>query len=280
MTELRQRMNQDMQLRGYSPATQNSYREAVIDLVKYFRISPDRITDEQLREYFLHLINERKVSESTFRVRLYGIKFFYTVTLGRAFPVLDLVRPRKRKKLPVVLSLEEIVVILSHIRDPRIRMCLHVMYACGLRISEAVALEVRDVNKFRKTVMIRDAKGGRDRCVPIAQATLDALREYWLPERPEPLIFPGKDGRSQIDHSVVQRAFRNALRASCIRKDASPHTLRHSYATHLLEQGIPMTLVQRILGHRNLLTTAIYAHLTQAGADRFRATLEQLMKRL
>ena len=272
MNPLRQKMIEDMQLRGLSEKTQDAYVRAVRQLAEHCGKSPDRIHEEELRQYFLYLKNDKQVSSSTLTVALCGLKLFYERTLRREWATLDLVRPARRKKLPVVLSIAQVRRILGHIRHPRYRVCLSSIYACGLRLGEGVHLQVRDIDGDRMVVHVRQGKGAKDRYVPLPHSTLEMLRQFWSTHRHPEWLFPAPT-RAGIPPSTatkpmcvsgVQRCFRAALKESGIQKKASVHTLRHSYATHLLEAGVNLRLIQAYLGHSSPTTTAIYTHLTRA----------------
>ena len=275
MTELRRRMIADLQLAGYSEKTQQSYLMAVRGLAKYYRRSPDQLTEEEVRAFFLHLINERKAASSTVRIYLYGIKFFFTKTLQREWTFLELVRPTKRKKLPVVLSQTEIQTILEGIRSPVVALALRLIYLCGLRVSEAARLKPADVDWERRLVWVRDGKGGKDRSVPVPTGMLAALQDFRQRVRCRSWFFPGRYGGS-LSICTLQRAFREAVRQSRVEKPASVHTLRHSYATHLLECGVDLRVIQELLGHQSLQTTTVYTHLTAGVLARLDVALEQL----
>ena len=271
MTRLRQRMVEDMQLRGLSPKTQKAYLRSVRQLAEHYGKSPQRITDEELRQYFLHLTNVKHLSPSTVHVTLYGIRFLFQHTLRKEWPTLELVRPRHPKKLPVVLSVAEVRRILSIIQRPRYRVCLSTIYACGLRLSEGVHLRVRDIDSDRMMVHVRHGKGAKDRYVPLPAPTLEMLRQYWCTHRHPEWLFPAPaksgmplpTGAKPMAVSGVQRAFKAALQESAIQKKATVHTLRHSYATHLLEAGVNLRVIQAYLGHSSPTTTAIYTHVTR-----------------
>jgi integrase/recombinase XerD len=285
MTALRQRMIEDLQLRGLGLNTRNNYVRAVRQLAEHYGRSPDQISEEEVRQYFLYLKNDKKVAPSTLGVARAGIKFFYVYTLKREWRVLDLVRPSRERKLPVVLSIAEVHKILGLVRRPRYRVCLNTIYACGLRLSEAVHLEVRDIDSEQMVVHIRHAKRGKERYVPLPQSTLAMLREFWCTHRHPQWLFPDptKDGippatvPKPMCARGVQYCFKVALDESGIQKEASVHTLRHSYATHLLEAGMDLRIIQSYLGHSSPQTTAIYAHLTRATEERAAKTIDQLM---
>lgn len=266
MTPLRQRMLADMQLRGLAPKTQESYLCAVRQLAAYYRKSPDQITEEELRDYFLYLKNEKKVSRSACTVALCGIKFFFEHTLQRQWHTFDLIRPPQEKKLPVVLSREEVCQILGQVRRLPYRVCLSTIYACGLRLGEGVRLQVADIDSQRQVLHIRQSKGYKDGTVPLPDSSLTLLRQQWGAHRHPVWLFPARQShqaQKPFDPSGVQRAFKAALQSSGIAKAATVHTLRHSWATHLLEAGVNLRFIQLWLGHKSLHTTTIYTHLTR-----------------
>jgi len=268
MTALRQRYLEDLQLRGLSPRTQDSYVRVVRKLAEHYGKSPDVITEEELRQYLLYLKNEKHAARNTCTLALCSLKFFYQQTLKRDWPVLDFVRPARDNKLPVVFSMEEVQQILSCVHKVRYRVCLSLIYACGLRLLEGVRLPVADVDGARMVVHVRHGKGGQDRYVPIPRRTLELLREYWSSHRDPVWLFPGMTpGGGPMSPSGVQRAFKAALAESGVHKQASVHTLRHSWATHLLEAGVNLRLIQIYLGHRSPTTTALYTHLTRKSEE-------------
>jgi integrase/recombinase XerD len=280
MTELRRRMIEDMELRGFTPKTQEAYIGAVKGLALFHRQSPDQLSDEQIREYFLDLINVRRAAKSTVTIHLCGIKFFFEKTLGRSLPVLDLVKPRKRVKRPVILTIAEIKNLLTLVRHPVCRMALTVIYSCGLRVSEGVSLKVADIDGQRMLARIQNGKGGKDRYVPLPERTRELLRGYYATYRPKIWLFPAKSGDGPYCVTNVQKAFRSVVRQSGIGKPASVHTLRHSYATHLIESGVHLRTVQEILGHKSSQTTAAYTHLTRKMMDSLATTVNTLMSEL
>jgi len=269
MTALRQKMIEDMQLHGFAERTQKSYMQAVRQLAEYYHKPPDQIDEEELRQYFLYLKNVKQVSRSTITLALCGIKFFYERTLQRQWATLDLVRPQREKKLPVVLSVEEVRQILGRVRRWRYRVCLSTIYACGLRLQEGLHLQISHIDGGRQLLHVCHGKGGKDRYVPLPQPVLEMLRQYWATHRDPVWIFPSthQTVKGPMDASGLQRAFRAALQESGILKPATVHTLRHSYATHLLEAGLNLRLTQAYLGHASPNTTAIYTHLTKPSED-------------
>jgi len=280
MSELRKRMIHDMQLRGLSEKTQEAYVGAVKGLAKFYHRSPDQLSEEEIRDFFLHLVNVRRAARSTVTIHLCGIKFFYERTLGKQWLTFGLVRPRKRVKLPVILALEEVRHILSLVRNPVARTALRMIYSCGLRLSEGIHLQVADIDSKRMLVRVRNGKGGKDRDVPLPEKTLEHLRAYWAVFRPRPWLFPAKDGAKPLSDTSLQKTFKAALRQSGIEKKASIHTLRHSYATALLEKGVDLRVIQEILGHKSPQTTTIYTHLTQKTVERLHSSVNDLMSEL
>jgi site-specific recombinase XerD len=269
-------MLEDLQLAGYSPKTIKSYIYTVRDLAKHYHRSPDLLTDEEVRQFFLHLINERKLSKSSITIYLCGIKFFYETTLKKKLNILDIVRPRPTKRLPVVLSQEEVRTILKLVKRPLYRMALTIIYACGLRISEGVRLTTSDIDGKRNLLRVRDGKGGKDRYVPLHKSAQELLRVHYrkFGEGSE-FLYPHKESHIRID--TLQVAFRQALRASGVNKPATVHTLRHSYATYLLENGENLSTIKDILGHSSIVTTDIYTHVTEKTTTRLRISLDGML---
>ena len=286
MTPLRQRMVEDMQLRGLSARTQAAYVDVVAKLAQHYGKSPEQIDEEELRQYFLYLTNVKQVSASGCSVALCGIKFLYEHTLQRSWTLLEFVRPPRVKRLPAVLSREEVGQVLRQLRQPRLRTCLSTIYACGLRLQEGVHLQVGDIDSQRMMLHVHQGKGAKDRYVPLPQQTLLQLRHYWRVHRHPRWLFPGNPPPGQamatitypISQRTIQAAFATAVKASGIRKHASVHTLRHSWATHLLEAGINLRFIQMWLGHSSLKTTAIYTHLTRDGEGEATAVINRVIE--
>jgi site-specific recombinase XerD len=269
MTELRQRMRQDLQLRGFSERTQKMYVRAVRQLAEHFHKSPDQITEEQLRQYFLYLKNVKHSSRRASTITLWGIKFFFEPTRKRDWPTLTFVRAPREKKLPLLLSREEVQQVLQTVRLPRYRVCLTTIDSCGLRLKEGPHLQVPDIDSSRMMIHVHRGKGAKDRYVPLPKRTLELLRQYWKPHRNPLWIFPAP-GRGGIGmpaaneprpRSSGQQAFKLALKQSGIHKPASVRTLRHSYATPLLEAGVNLRVIQQYLGPHSPTTTSVYTHL-------------------
>jgi integrase/recombinase XerD len=289
MSPLRKRFLEDMQLHGYSPKTQSCYVGAVRALAKFYNRSPDLITEEQLRQYFLHLTLEKKVARATATIALCGIKFFFQTTLQRNWTCFKLLRPPRSKKVPVVLSREEVQKILGCVRTPIYRVCLTTIYACALRLHEGCCLQIEDLDTARMLLRV-GGKGNKQRLVPLAQKTLERLRELWPSHRSPVWLFPAvtrhgfqhsvAHNAGPIHRSTLQRAFRRALQQSGVRKQAHVHSLRHSMATHLLEAGVNLRVIQNLLGHATPTTTALYTHLTQQVRESVVAPINELLNSL
>jgi integrase/recombinase XerD len=288
MTPLRQRMIEDLQLRGLSERTPEMSVRAVRQLAEHDHKSPDRITEEALRDYCLSLKHVTHDSRRASTIALCGIKFFSEHTLQQAWTTLTLVRPPRAKKLPVILSITSVRTIMAHLKLPRYRGCLITIYACGLRLQEGTHLQVTDIDSARMRIHVRHGKGAKDRYVPLPQRTLPLLRSSWVTPRNPVWIFPapGRAGTGMATatqpmlRSSVQDAFRAPLKASGIPKRASVHTLRHSWATHLLEAGVNLRLIQVSLGHSSPSTTSVYTHLTIKAQEMAAASINLLMEDL
>ena len=288
MTKLRQRMVQDMQLRGLSERTQQSYVFAVRKLAEHFFKSPDQITEEELREYFLYLKNVKKYSRTASNIALCGIKFFFTHTLKREWTTLTFVRPEKEKKLPIVLSKDEVRSVLNNVKLDRHRICLTTIYSLGLRLGEGTHLKIADIDSKRLFVHIKNAKGNKDRYIPLPKRTLELLRKFWETHRNPIWLFPGpgRGAHHQIKmatsnqpmpRSSIQIAFKQGCRKAKVTKQVSLHHLRHSYAVHLLEAGVNIRHLQQFLGHSDIRTTMVYTHLTKESLSDPADIINQIM---
>ena len=287
MTPLRQRYIEDMQLRDLSEPTQEMYARAVRQLAEYYGKSPAQISDEELRQYFLYLKNVKKRSRSTSTIALCAIKLLYEQTLNREMPTLNQVRPAAEQKLPVVLSREEVHRVLGCLRQPHYRVCLSTIYSCGLRVGECVRLQISDIDSARMQLRVRQGKGRKDRYVPLPERTLELLREYWLSHRHAVWLFPARNrggavplATQPMNRKGVNVAFAAALKESGVQKQATVHTLRHSWATHLLEAGVSLRTIQTYLGHSSPRTTALYTHLTQLTETQAAKAIDQLLEGL
>lgn len=277
MTRLRRRMIQDMRLRGLSEGTQRTYVDAVRCLARHFDRSPEYLGEDEIRQYFVHLTETQHRAKSTVRVYLFAIKFLFRYTLRRPLPILDLIRLRHDRKLPTVLSRTEVRQLLTHIRRPAARMSAVLMYTCGLRVSEAVHLRIQDIDSRRMVVCVRNGKGSKDRYVPMPRRTLQLLRAYWREQRPVHWLFPDRSGSKPIRREAVRQCIQAAAPDCHITKPIGCHTLRHSYATHLLEDGVDLRTIQALLGHRSIRSTILYLHLTQRAIHNIHRSLDELM---
>jgi integrase/recombinase XerD len=283
---LRQRLSHDLQLAGLSPRTQDAYLRAVRMLADHFRTPPDRLSEQQVREYFLHLKNDRHFAAASLGIAYSGIKFSYSHTAPRDWPTLERLRVPREKRLPDVLSTDEVRRLITAVRTPHNRAYFWTVYSLGLRLTEALHLQVGDIDGARMMVHVHRGKGAKDRFVPLPSSTLKTLRHYWATHRHPTWLFPatGRDRRqaasadSPMERSSVQGALRRVVRDLGIRKAISIHTLRHSYATHLLEAGVNLRLIQQYLGHSSLQTTMVYLHLTTVSQEQARQRIEALME--
>ncbi len=264
-----QRFAEDMLLGGYSERSIEMYVRAVRQLSAYYKKCPESVTDEEMRKYFLYNSTERGWSRTASTIALCGIKLFSTLTLKRDWTNLKFIRPKKEKKLPVILSIEEIHKILANVKMPYHRVCLATIYSLGLRLQEGRNLKTSDIHSDRMFVHIRKGKGNKDRYIPLPKRTLHLLRDFWKTHRNPVWIFP-QPGRGHISMptakypmpiSSIQIAFKEARIKAGIQKNVSVHHLRHSYATHLLEAGVNFRLVQEYLGHNDPKTTLVYTRL-------------------
>lgn len=286
MTEWYQKAINALQLNGLGERTQEAYVRALRMLCEFYHKTPDQISESELQQYFLHRKNRDRWSPNTMRICYCGIRFFFLHVLKRDWHTLDLVRAQSERRLPAVLSLEEVRAILGCVRTPHNRAFLSTVYACGLRLQEAQHLEISDIDSQRKMIHVHRGKGAKDRFVPLPESTLQCLRRHWVTHRHPRLLFPalgrGRNQAAQADTPMpkasVQGAFRQAKgEASIQKRDVSVHTLRHSYATHLLEAGINLRVIQQYLGHAQLETTMVYLHLTRKGQEDAYARINTLM---
>ncbi len=261
MTTLRQRMTEDMRIRNYAPKTIKTYVGHVRRFAEHFGRSPSRLGTEEIRQYQLHLVDERKVSWSMFNQAVCALRFFYGVSLNREEIIPRIAHGRREKKLPVVLSVKEVHQVIHAVENLKHRTLLMTIYAGGLRVSEGIGLRVEDIDSARMTLLIRQAKGRKDRLVPLSATLLEVLRNYYKQARPATCLFPGEKPDRALHPTSIQKAFKLARLKVQMSKPASVHTLRHSFATHLLEAGTDLRTIQTILGHSSLSTTAIYLHI-------------------
>lgn len=285
ITPLRQQMQQDLQLAGLSERTQEAYLRAVRQLADHFHKAPDRLSEAQLREYLLYLKNHKQFAPSSLIVAASGIKFFYTHTAPRDWKTLQKLRVPRAKTLPDVLTIDEVRRLIDAVRTPHNRTYFWTVYSLGLRLQEGLNLQVGDIDSARMLVHVHHGKGAKDRYVPLPLRTLSLLRLYWATHRHRLWLFPatGRDHQhaasatGPMERSSVQGAMRRVVQELDLHKAISIHTLRHSYATHLLEAGVNLRLIQQYLGHSSLQTTMVYLHLTSLGQEQARAAIDRVM---
>ena len=284
-TLLRQRMHQDLQLAGLAEGTQKAYLRVVKQFAVHFHKPPDQISEQEFRDYLLYLKNERHCSPSSLKVAASGILFFFTHTVPRDWPTFKTLSIPRPQSLPDVLSIDEVRRLIDAARTPHNKAFFWTVYSLGLRLQEALNLQVGDIDSARMVVHVHRGKGSKDRYVPLPPRTLTVLRRYWVTHRHPLWIFPatGRDhdragsATEPMARSSVHGAMKRLVRELGIKKRVTIHTLRHSYATHLLEAGINLRLIQQYLGHRSLQATMIYLHLTSLGQEHARATIDRLM---
>lgn len=276
MGELRDRMEEEMRLRGMSQKTVDTYLGIVGRFARFHGRSPGRLGAEEVRAYLLHLIEERKLSGSTVNQALCALRFFYLDVLGQAFEVGRLPFQKRKHKLPVVLTEAEMARLLRAPMSLKLRTVLMTLYSAGLRLGEGLRLCTTDIDSGAMSIRIRQGKGGRDRVVILSPYLLGLLRRYWRVYRPESLLFYGATKDKPIHPATIQKAVRKAAQAAGIRKRVSPHTLRHSCATHLLESGTSLRYIQELLGHRSLRTTQIYTQVVPGRVTGLLSPLDRL----
>lgn len=277
MTPLRQRMIEQLQLRNYSPKTVKAYVAAVAQFARHFRRSPDQLSAEEIRIWQLHLRDVRRVSWSGFNIAMCALRFFYGEILGRFELVPRLTFMRKERPLPVVPSSSEVWQFLEAVPVIRYRMLLMTAYGCGLRLSEACRLELRDIDSARMVIHVRRGKGKKDRYVTLSPVLLELLRGYWKSERPKQWLFPSLlDPDRSISLSTIQKCCKRASADAKLGKRVTVRSLRHAFATHLLEKGTNIRVVQVLLGHSSVTTTQIYTHVSNEAIAKVVSPLDDL----
>lgn len=274
-----------MAVRGLSERTRTSYLRNVELLVRRIGKHPSQLTDDDLRDYFAWLIDERHAAPATYRQHLAAANLFFESVLGRTERFFTTARPKNRQILPVVLTVEETRRLLGALRVARLRVAATVAYCCGLRKSELASLAIDWINAGAGSLQVRDGKGGVDRVVPLPKRALTLLREHWRRERPSgPFLFESPQHRAHdgepFQADTVRKALKGAAKEAGINRSVCLHTLRHCYASHLLERGVSLALIQRWLGHKSIRTTMVYAHVTPDSLERGRAILAELTENL
>jgi integrase/recombinase XerD len=280
MSTLREQMLAELQLKGLTPKTQKIYLREVSNYAKYFGKSPEELGEKELREYLLYLLNERKLAKGTYRFYYQGLKFLYKHTLKREEVVEKIHCPRGKKKLPVVLDLAEVKTLLTVVENLKHRAILTITYSAGLRINETACLKVSDIDSKRMMVRVQQGKGGKDRYTILSQTALECLRQYWREYRPKDWLFEGQKEGNHIGLTSIRQIFLEAKERAGITKPASPHTLRHSFATHLIEAGTSLHHVQLLLGHRSPTTTTVYLHVSKMNLAQVSSPLDSIPEEL
>ena len=290
---LYERMSQDLHLGGMAKRTHEGYLRAVRQLADYCKCSPDQVTEDQLRKFFLHLKNDKSFASGSLRVAFSGVKFFYTRTCKRDWETLAQMRIKDVKSLPEVLTIEQVHQIIDACTTLRMSVYFWTVYSLGLRMNEGLNLQIGDIDGQRMMVHIHRGKGAKDRYIPLPNSTLLALRKYWATHRHPKFLFPAdgrnhrgvshaqgpSDAKTPMSETAVQGAMKLITREIDFGKKISTHTLRHSYATHLLEAGISLRQIQQFLGHSSLQTTMIYLHLTHTAAVDALRVINELFRR-
>lgn len=275
MSVLKTKMIQQMQLKGYSSRTIQRYTDCILALAMYYKTSPDLLSTEQIRDYIHYRITEQKMSKSWMNQFISALKILFCEVLKRQWNTIDIPRPRREKKLPVILSKEEVSKLINATINLKHRTILMLAYSAGLRLSEIINLKPGDVDSKRMVLRIQQAKGFKDRYCALSPIILVQLRDYWKRYKPHTWLFETKPAK-QTAHKTVQTVFKNSMRKAGIKKEVGIHSLRHSYATHILEQGVSLPIIQELLGHKSLRTTSVYLHVQQYAIDKVKSPLDSL----
>jgi len=278
MTPLRKRMIEEMELRNFAPYTVKLYVDNVARFAKHFGKSPELLDHEHVREYLVYLVQEKKLAWGTYNQALAALRYLYRWVLKRGEVVADIRGPKRERHLPIVLSAEEVSRFFSAVVSYKHRMALMTAYSAGLRISEVVKLQVKDIDSERMLIHVREGKRNKDRYTLLSPVLLGMLRHYYWAVRPVSYLFPGRSLDKPISDSQVQRVCREAQGIAGINKQISPHTFRHSFATHLLEAGTDLRVIQALLGHSSPQTTALYTRVSKKLIGSTRSPLDLLGK--
>jgi len=267
---------QNMELRGFSPHTQDAYLRQIKFFTAFYQQPPETLGENQVRDYLHHLITEKNASRSRINITYSALKFFFDFTLKQELVLKYIPRAKREKRLPVVLSQEEIISILAVISNLKHKAIIMTIYGSGIRVSEAARLKIADIDSKNMQIFIQQGKGNVDRYTLLSQVNLDILRQYWATYRPNHWLFPGFPTSKPIDTATIQRIFGAAKKKAGIKKPASVHSLRHSFATHLLEEGTNLLYIQKFLGHAHISTTCRYLHLMRASILQVKSPLDLL----
>jgi site-specific recombinase XerD len=278
MTELRKRMIRDMQVRNFSPATQKGYLRAVTYLARYYNCSPDKISTDKVHDYLAYLLIERKVAVGTYHAIITGLRFFYTVTLKFDKEKVPIPSVKKVTRLPEVLCIEEVERLFNAADYPKQRTLLMTVYSAGLRVSEAVNLKVTDIQSDRMSLRVNQGKGGKGRYTLLSERLLQELRAYWKIKHPPVWLFPGRSLHKPMTTRIAQYYYEKAAEKAGIKKLGGIHTLRHCFATHLLESGVDIRTIQILMGHSSILSTVCYLQLTSKSLQGTKSPLDLLPK--
>jgi|AntAceMinimDraft_8_1070364.scaffolds.fasta_scaffold23696_1 site-specific recombinase XerD len=291
MHKFERQLQEESQLRAHTKVTYKTYLNRLRQFHNYIKKPLDQVSLDEIREYFLYLINVKKIGRESLRNSFYAVRFYFVYCLNFNKEDFWFINVRRHQKIPTILSQKDVRDILSKVKVQDYQICLKLIYACGLRIGEAVKIQIADIDGERKILTVRSGKGNKDRAVPIPERMLIILREYWKTHHNPKLLFPKRKSKDKthfdrlktdnyIALRTVQKAMRLALLETKIQKKATPHTLRHSFATHLLEGGINLRALQSYLGHKTLRATQIYIHLTKNSEIRSYKILNKLMNDL
>jgi site-specific recombinase XerD len=256
-------MIREMRIRNYSPRTINTYVSLIHHLAQHFKSSPDQISIDQIKDYLLYKIQKQSCSVSMVNQTISALKILYQDVLGMQWEKIKIKRPRKEKKLPIILSRQEVAAVIDQIRNPKHKAMLAVVYSAGLRRQELVNLKVSDIDSARMVIRINNGKGKKDRDTLLAQNTLELLRQYYVLYKPSGLLFEGRPEGTPISFTSLSNILKMSLKKAGIYKKATIHSLRHSFATHLLEQGTNIKIIQRLLGHHSIRTTLVYLQVAK-----------------
>ncbi len=274
-TALREQFIQQMELKGYSPNTTQAYLDCLIQLSKFFKASPDELSPVQIRDYLQHCTTTKKMSQSYMNQLVSAQKILFIQVLKREWDPIAIPRMRREKKLPVVLSKEEVQRFFSVIKNDKHLAIMTVIYSAGLRMGEARTLKIGDIDSKRMQIRIKQAKGNKDRYAILSPLALEVLRRYYKKYQPCEWLFETKRSVC-ISEKTIQVVFKNSIKKAGILKKVSVHVLRHSFATHMMEQGVSLPLIQQLLGHSSLRTTSVYLHVQQYAIDKVKSPLDFL----
>ena len=276
MGQFRDRFERDLKIRGYSPCTVDQYVYCVRKLVKYYMRPPDQLTIEDINNFQLYLTEQRKVAWGTFNIYVIAMRLFFVQTLKKDWDLKAIPYQKTGRQLPEIMSGAEIKALFSSVTNIKHRAILMTTYSAGLRVSEVVSLRVSDLDSQRMVIRVEQGKGKKDRYVPLSEALLPILRQYYRDARPERWLFPGQNPELPLNRTSVEKVFKKSRDRAGISKNVTVHSLRHSFATHLLEKGVDIRTIQQLLGHRCLSSTQIYTHVAKNYVNQAGSPLDSL----